>query len=121
MTQKIIFRDTEFKTRAGNRICLSCRLSKINSQSKFALSQSLIDEINAFSKRNSIIEFYSCAICKKEINQCCPACLKAHALKISKGLDNEQERLISEIFQGDIGHNEYYLDGKKAIKMSRTF
>ena len=78
---------------------------------------SLIREIENYVKRNEIIkEVYIEDF--DNLYKCCPSCLKAHTLKKAReiGLDNLSIHLLANIFEGEIGHNGYYLDEEELIK-----
>ncbi len=51
--------------------------------------------------------------------QCCPQCLKAHVIKKATefGLSTKEIEFLNEMFNSEIGHNGYYLDADKLIKL----
>lgn len=84
------------------------------------LPDNLIAEMESFTERNSLINIEAQAqMGKAELNHCCPRCLKAHALKVGRdlGLDNVSLSFISGLFDCELGHEGYYLDGDNLIKI----
>ena len=80
---------------------------------------SLIKEADLFMKRNSLA-VVACNIRNKEqIHECCPCCLEAHLIKKAKelGLNNNHREAIQRIFECEIGHNGYYLDKEKLVRV----
>ncbi|MBI3334837.1 hypothetical protein HYZ97_05095 [Candidatus Pacearchaeota archaeon] len=75
-----------------------------------------IAEMEAYCVRNAVIEKVHNLT---GLHHCCPACVKAHAVKhaSSIGLNREASGVITKFFRGDIGHDGYYLDQEKLIKL----
>src|SRR3989344_6033529 len=110
MTNKIKTSAYETKTIAG-KICLKCSL-------KSKLPEFLVREIILFSKKNSIINIDECSSCREEINIACPQCMKAHLLRaVRESGKNEIAGLIAEFFNYEAGHEGYYLDENRAVKI----
>ena len=110
MTNKIKTAAYETKTIAG-KICLKCSL-------KNKLPEFLVKEMLLFSGRNSIIKINECASCGEEINIACPQCMKAHLLKATRESGkNEIAELITEFFNYEAGHEGYYLDENRDVKI----
>jgi len=80
------------------------------------ISGKLIDKIKEFVRRNSLNLYDG----EKNILVCCYSCLRAHIMKTSKelGLSPEIIAYLGDLLTGEIGHNGYYLDSKKIIKIS---
>ena len=78
------------------------------------IPDNLIAEIDSFCKRNNLI-----SIPQNETHTSCPDCLKAHALKraTALGLDPQSISFLSIMLNGKIGHNGYYLDGERLIRI----
>ena len=80
------------------------------------LSERFAEEVDTFTRRNSILTIYSS---RKRKILCCPACLKAHMFKKVQewGMDIRVFPSIKNLFKGEIGHRGYYLDQEKVIKI----
>ncbi len=79
----------------------------------------LIKEADSFMKRNSLA-VVACNIHNKEhVHECCPCCLEAHLVRKAKelDLDNDHKEAIRKIFECEIGHNGYYLDKGRLIRV----
>src|SRR3989344_1864721 len=93
------------------------------SNKKEGLSELIPDsfmlELDKFVIRNTIAEVKVSSDGKKKINHCCGRCLKAHAIKLANefGLGSDSFNLIYNVFKEEKGHNGYYLDGDKLIKI----
>ena len=76
----------------------------------------LIDEINAFVSRNSLT--YSTNGGKK-VDVCCYNCLIAHIIKKAEEIELSHEKVafLGEVLAGGLGHNGYYMDKGKIIKI----
>lgn len=84
------------------------------------LPDNLIAEMESFTERNSIVSIEAqVGKSRAELNRCCPRCLKAHALKTGKeiGLDKLSLSFISGLFECELGHEGYYLDGDSLVKI----
>lgn len=78
-----------------------------------------IEELRKFSKKNAILHEYSIHGNKKKSSVCCTRCLKAHALNICKRENlREAEKIIEGAFEVEAGHNGYYLDSEKVVKIN---
>ena len=55
----------------------------------------------------------------RKIKVVCPNCLKGHLIKTSQemGFSDMFTKIIYDNFKGECGHNGYYLDGEKLIKL----
>ncbi|MDO8460155.1 MAG: hypothetical protein Q7S74_03530 [Nanoarchaeota archaeon] len=89
--------------------------SYFNKLAKF--SPFLLAEMDEFIERNSLVINGNNKI--KQKHYCCPQCLKAHALICSREmkLGNNIEKIVNKLFEGEVGHGEYYLDGEVLIKV----
>ncbi len=79
----------------------------------------LIKEADSFIKRNSLAVI-ACDIHSKEhINECCPSCLEAHLIRKAKelGLNKNHKEAIQKIFECEIGHNGYYIDRERLVRV----
>ena len=79
----------------------------------------LIKEADSFMKRNSLA-VVACNINNKEqIHECCPSCLEAHLIRKAKelGLNNNHKEAIQKIFECKVGHNGYYLDRERLVRV----
>ncbi len=79
---------------------------------------SLVKEAKSFMERNSLA-VVACNIEDKElIHECCPNCLQAHLLKRAKEKGYiEESAIIQDIFEFDIGHDGYYIDKGKLLRV----
>lgn len=78
----------------------------------------LIAEIEEFTERNSL------AITKgvdKIAHKCCDRCLKAHILRKAEefGLDQDSVNFLDSLIKVETGHNGYYLDEDRLIKICK--
>ncbi|MAG38292.1 hypothetical protein CMI45_02815 [Candidatus Pacearchaeota archaeon] len=94
---------------------------EILEKSDWSVSGKLIDEIKKYANKNSFV-FDSYSIHDNEdvtVKVCCIKCLKAHALAKAKELELNSDliRVLEEVFNCDTGHNGYYLNREKAIKV----
>ena len=73
----------------------------------------LIADIESFVVRNSN------GVSDEDLHTACPNCLKAYVLsKASEhGLDPRSIAYIREIFEGEVGHEGYYLDEDELVKI----
>ena len=76
----------------------------------------VIDEINSFVLRNSL----DCSSGNKTVQVCCYNCLRAHVMQKAREFELSPETVayLGELFNGDIGHNGYYLDNKELLLIS---
>jgi|SRR3989344_1517583 len=83
------------------------------------LPENLISEIESFRKRNALVEIEIPIRNAFTVVQCCPQCIKAHAIKKANdlGLGQQALNVIEKEFSGEIGHKGYYLDGEDLIKL----
>lgn len=91
-------------------ICMLLRY-KISGISEGTLvTDDLIGEAEDFIRRNL-----------KEENHyhCCQRCLKAHLIKKADELElgGRVKRFINRMISGEAGHNGYYMDGDKLIRI----
>lgn len=79
-----------------------------------AISKKLFLEAEAFARRN-VIDLSSF----EHETHCCPHCLKAHLLKKAEELDDGRaiHEVIVRMGELETGHNGYYLDGEKVVKI----
>jgi|SRR3989344_1653062 len=77
------------------------------------ISDALIAEIDGFIKRNNVAKPI------EEMHTSCPRCLKAHAVKRANelGADLKTIRHISKIFDGEVGHEGYYMDADELVRL----
>ena len=75
----------------------------------------LTDELNHFIKRNSLVFLHL----PNTANGICKRCLKAHAIRKAQEMNLHKWIIcsISEKFDCEAGHNGYYLDKSKLIKI----
>lgn len=75
------------------------------------IPDNLVAEADKFINRN---------IVENSNFECCLRCLKAHVLKkaAEMSLTDEQIYFLGNIFPGEAGHDGYYLDNEKLIKIS---
>lgn len=73
-----------------------------------------IAELEEFRDRNTVVNVEG-----NYGNICCSQCLKAYALKKAEefGLGKNAIDVISKMFQGKAGHEGYFLDGEKLIRV----
>lgn len=121
MIQKIIpsahASSTSFKA-----VALSPFAKYLLEAKRFALLQGiiitddLISEINSFAERNNAVSN------SKALHTSCPHCLKAHAISSANelGLDSRAKSFIDALLEGETGHDGYYLDKDKLIKLENT-
>ncbi|MCA9485610.1 MAG: hypothetical protein KC506_02085 [Nanoarchaeota archaeon] len=84
------------------------------------LPRELIDEMNDFTCRNSLIVFASCVGGKEPCHKCCEQCLKAHVIKKCKEKDMGKNvvSVLNEIFLCEAGHDGHYIDSDVLMKNS---
>ena len=71
------------------------------------LSPAVKSEIKSFIKRNKIIK-----------NEFCSNCVKAHLIKIARlNMDVISALTIEETIPNEIGHQGYYLDAERLVKI----
>jgi hypothetical protein len=81
-----------------------------------SLPSSLKEELTRFADRNCLVAL------ENSFDGVCLSCLKAHALAEAKKF-NLTKSLIESIktsFDGRIGHNGYYMDKDKLIRIKRV-
>lgn len=75
----------------------------------------LKDESLIFIERNHIP---IPSLLKKKTKVICPRCLKAHLVHKARKMNNHLlENAVYDSFDCEIGHNGYYLDKEKVIKI----
>lgn len=80
------------------------------------LPKPLREELNRFTDRNCLVAL------ENSYEAVCEQCLKAHLLAEAKKM-NIPKKLIESIkdsFEGKIGHNGYYMDQDKVIRIKRN-
>lgn len=94
----------------NERVCNLLKFKMAGLNKGVLISDELISETENFLERNMI---------KNAYDQCCPRCLKAHAIKkaIDLGLTQKEIDYLDNIFEGEVGHDGYYLDGEELIKV----
>lgn len=72
-------------------------------------------ELDRFSDRNCLVAL------ENSYDGVCLSCLKAHALAEAKRMNLSKKLLesLKESFEGKIGHNGYYMDQGKMIRVKR--
>ena len=83
------------------------------------LPDALVEEIEDFTERNSLVIVGYGLGDRRPLHRCCQSCLKAHLVKTAKDL-KLNKRVINYIlssFSCAMGHNEYYLDEDKLVKI----
>jgi hypothetical protein len=82
------------------------------------LPESIVKECERFCKRNLLMEFGE-KKGSKEFFGCCERCLKAHLIFTARSFGFGKEVLgkISKAFGCERGHDGYYLDGEKVVKL----
>ena len=84
------------------------------------LPEELLLEIKSFAERNSLTVVASRIEDKEPLYSCCLKCLKAHILKKTNKKNPEESSggFLDRIFGcGKVGHNGYYLDGGRLIRI----
>ena len=78
----------------------------------------ILKEAESFSTRNAIVTLQYLEK-RKTLKQCCQRCLKAHLLKtlIAHKYDKERVESLFRLMNSEIGHNGYYMDQDKLIKI----
>ncbi len=86
---------------------------------KVFIPDSLIAEMEQFASRNMLSNIIGKEFLTEEPKEVCPSCLKAHALMHASrlGLPRESREFLDSILPGNKGHNGYYLDGEKIVKI----
>ncbi len=76
----------------------------------------LKEELNRFADRNCLVAL------ENSYDGVCLSCLKAHALSEAKKLNLPKNKIesIKASFDGRIGHNGYYMDKDKLIRIKRV-
>jgi hypothetical protein len=79
------------------------------------LPPALTAELSRFADRNCLVAI------ENSYEAVCERCLKAHALRTAKAMNLSAEVLesIKELFGDVIGHNGYYQDQEKIVKIKR--
>lgn len=82
------------------------------------LPEKVVREGERFCKRNLLMEFGS-KKGSKEFFGCCERCLKAHLILKARSFGFGKEVLgrISNVFACERGHEGYYLDREKVVKL----
>lgn len=84
-------------------------LEKNNKLGRALLDSRILLELEVFTKRNAL---------SKQINDCCPRCLKAHLIKKAKEYSLFSEiKNIESLLQEEPGHHGYYLDEDEIVKI----
>lgn len=75
-----------------------------------------IAELDEYCERNSLIEN---ALNPYALHHCCPACVRAHAVKSAQetGMNRESINFVLSFLEGPTGHNGYYLDEEELVKI----
>ena len=83
---------------------------QVKLRSGVAIPEALIKEMEGFVKRNALAVVGSKG-CKE---RCCNRCLKAFSLKKAEDFSLSQESvdLLDAMFNCEVGHYGYYLDGE---------
>lgn len=70
-------------------------------------------ELLGYAQRNAQ------AFSKTAVHTCCPACLKAHALRVAheQNYPEETKKYLAKILPGVQGHDGYYLDDSALVKV----
>ena len=97
------------KVRIGNSKILRKYLLRKNHIEEILIPSRFISDLEEFARRNYL----------PHIEECCPQCLKAHAIKRAEehNLSREEIGSLKSLFKGKIGHNGYYLDKEKLIEL----
>ena len=85
----------------------------------YIIPDDLIAELESFIKRNSLGKFIPDEEHASKVHECCPRCLKAHMFKKAEemGISQEGKEFLASFMEGPTGHNNYYLDQDKLIKI----
>lgn len=85
---------------------------------RVVLPEALIEEIEDFTERNSLVIIAHTLPDRIPIHRCCPQCLKAHILHTAQDLklDKNLVRSLSAVLNCGEGHNGFYLDEGRLIK-----
>lgn len=96
-------------------------INKIKNGSEFfdllsSLPSGLMREAMRFTKRNTLDVVQTG---KKAMSAVCPRCLKAHLMKAAreKDMDKVLVQILVDMGEHSIGHNGYYMDKEKVIKI----
>ena len=83
----------------------------------------IMKEAQLFIKRNSLAVVAYTIDEKAPIHKCCENCLGAHLMRKadSLGLDNKAKENIVKAFDNHIGHEGYYLDKGRLVRVSSDF
>lgn len=81
------------------------------------ISKKLFLEAVNFGRRNKLIE--RARAIEEPVQECCPHCLKAHLLKKAEEMNDGRSirQLIMKMAEYRNGHDGYYMDGDKLIKI----
>ena len=92
-------------------------LNKIDKLAK--IPWGLLKEADKFIRRNSLIVVAHRIEDKRPIHECCESCLEAHLIKKANEMkfDNDVKRNIKQVFNCEIGHEGYYLDKGRLIRV----
>ncbi len=92
-------------------------------ETKLILPSALIEEIEDFAERNSLAVVGHTLHDRRPLHRCCPACLKAHILKVSEELNLNRKLVfqLSRTLPSPIGHNGYYIDEDKLINANLLY
>ncbi|MEI6731351.1 MAG: hypothetical protein WCK90_01590 [archaeon] len=121
MTLNTNFPATElnFAARAVQPLLVKSLLSSKREAFKLGalIPDDLIANLEEFTRRNALSKI--AFLDEEHANECCPRCLKAHAMKKAQdmGLDNVSLAFISALFPGEVGHLGYYTDGDRLIEI----
>ncbi|MEK6849957.1 MAG: hypothetical protein AABX85_00085 [Nanoarchaeota archaeon] len=115
----------EYETNKANQIYLQRMTHDLLSHKitglthGFIIPDDLIAELESFIKRNSLNRLVLKEDCAAKIHECCPRCLKAHMIKKAEemGISYEGKEFLVSFMKGEVGHNSYYLDKDKLIKI----
>lgn len=84
------------------------------------LPDNLIAELEEFISRNVVIKLEAeTPRTSLELGKCCIRCLKAHAIRrgMETGLDKVSLAFLEGLFDCETGHDGYYLDSDKLVKI----
>jgi len=83
----------------------------------FFIPDNFISEVQSFINRNVLTKEVDISGLQK--NHVCPRCMKAHTIVSAKKmcLDSRVISFLEEKLRGEIGHDGYYLDGDKLVKI----
>ena len=79
------------------------------------LPPKLLLRAKVFSRKNSLVAVASRLKDKRIVYRCCERCLKAHLVGEASRMElgKEVEKVLRGLFDCELGHEGYYLDGGK--------